>query len=108
MAQILKVTDADARADLEAKLLVLVHAAKRQTPVVGNEKLPTPVGHGAPTDQCGDRRLAASGMTTVVTITAEAGEVFIDVSCAEGEDVSVVEAIGLLEVGKALLVEQAP
>lgn len=47
-------------------------------------------------------------MTTVITITADGGEVFIDVSCAEGEDVSVIEAIGLLEVGKALLIEQAP
>ena len=43
----------------------------------------------------------------VVTIIVEDGETFIDVSCSEGSDVTVVEAVGICEVGKALLLEQA-
>lgn len=43
----------------------------------------------------------------IVTIIVEEGETFIDVSCAPERDVSVVEAIGICEVGKALLLEQA-
>lgn len=46
-------------------------------------------------------------MTTVVTVTESNGEVFIDVTTDQDRDVSVVEAVGLLEVGKALVLEQA-
>lgn len=42
-----------------------------------------------------------------MTIIVEDGETFIDVSCDPNRDVSVIEAVGILEVGKALLVEQA-
>ena len=44
---------------------------------------------------------------TITIVHDDDGEVFIDVSCPAGENVSVVEALGILEVGRALLVEQA-
>ena len=46
-------------------------------------------------------------MTTVITITEHEGLVSIDVACEPERDVSVVEALGIVEVGKVLLVEQA-
>lgn len=39
---VLKVTDQDSRADIEATLAVLVHAAKREVPAVGNDLHATP------------------------------------------------------------------
>ena len=45
--------------------------------------------------------------SVIVTVTTDDnGQVFYDVAC-EGREVSVVEAVGLLEVGKALMLEQA-
>ena len=46
-------------------------------------------------------------VSTTVSITRDGEQVFIDVTCSEGDDVSMVEAIGIVELGKALLLEQA-
>lgn len=42
-------------------------------------------------------------MTTVVTITESDGNVFLEI---DGEDRSIVEVLGILEVAKVLAVEQ--
>lgn len=46
-------------------------------------------------------------MATTVTITHSNEGVFIDATCDQGDDVSVIEALGICELGKALLIEQA-
>lgn len=46
-------------------------------------------------------------MTTTVTVTEVDGLVSVNVECEQDRDVTVVEALGILEVGKALLLEQA-
>lgn len=42
-------------------------------------------------------------MTTRITVTESNGDVFLEV---EGEDRSIVEVLGILEVAKVLAVEQ--
>lgn len=47
-------------------------------------------------------------MTTIVTVTEVDGLVSVNVECEQDRDVTVVEALGILEVGKVLLLgEQA-
>ena len=46
-------------------------------------------------------------MTTRVTITEDDGNVFIDVSGFDDRDVSMIEALGIIEAGKAVLLGQA-
>lgn len=46
-------------------------------------------------------------MTTTVTITEDNGDVYFDVTTDEDRDVSVTEAVGIIELGKALVIEQA-
>lgn len=46
-------------------------------------------------------------MTTVVTITESDGNVFLDVTTDQDRDVSVIEALGIIALGKAIVIEQA-
>lgn len=43
-------------------------------------------------------------MSTVITITESNGDVFIEVT---GENASIIDVLGILEVAKVLAVEQA-
>lgn len=47
-------------------------------------------------------------MTTRITITEDDGNVFIDVSGFDDRDVSMIEALGIIEAGKAVLLGQMP
>lgn len=49
-------------------------------------------------------------MAEVATLTVtldDDGNVFVDVACDDGDDLPLVEAIGLLEMGKAILLAPA-
>lgn len=46
-------------------------------------------------------------MATTVTITSTDQGVFVDATCDGDQDVSITEALGMCELGKALLIEQA-
>lgn len=45
--------------------------------------------------------------TTIVTVTEVDGLVSVNVECEQERDVTMVEALGILECGKAVLLEQA-
>lgn len=60
-----------------------------------------PLRSGARTAHGGDRGRDMADAT--LTITLDDGNVYVDVQCDQGDDLSVVEAIGLLEMAKAIL-----
>lgn len=39
-----------------------------------------------------------------ITITADDGSVFVDATCDEGEDLSLAEALGMIELAKDALI----
>lgn len=47
--------------------------------------------------------------TVTITLSTNDGnpQVFVDATCAEGEDLSIVEALGMLRMAEAILLEQA-
>lgn len=46
--------------------------------------------------------------TAVVTITqTDEGDLFVDATCADDSDVTLTEALGMMELAKAILIEQA-
>lgn len=51
---------------------------------------------------------AWAAVTVRITITEDDGNVFIDVAGDDDRDVSVFEAVGIIEAGKLLVLGQVP
>ena len=68
----------------------------------------TPRGNRSsePGDYVGGEYMTTSTVTITRTVTNDDDLVFVDATCEEGDDLSLTEALGMIELAKATLIGQ--